>query len=210
MKTVKKFSKVLGVLGIAAIAFTACDNQGNTGSTNPSESNTGSEMSIADMKVAYIHTDSVINNFDFFKERSTEIADKGKKYEGELASRAKGFEQEVANFQQSVNSMTPNQARAKEEELEKKQRNLMAYRDNMMQELSGDESKLYNEVYDKIQEYLNSYAEENNLEMILSYTRGGGVWYAKGDLDVTNSVITGINSDYKSEKENSKATSEKK
>ncbi|HSJ67135.1 MAG TPA: OmpH family outer membrane protein [Anditalea sp.] len=202
----KNLSKVLGVLGVAALTFTACDNQGNTSSTAPSATTADSEVSIADMKVAYIHTDSVINNFEFFKERSAEIADKGKKYESELSNRARGFEQEVANFQQSANSMTMNQARAKEEELVKKERNLVSYRDNLMQELSAEESKLYNDVYDRIQTYLNSYAEENNLEMILSYTRGGGVWYAKGNLDVTNSVIEGINSQYKE----TKATAEKK
>jgi len=203
---VKKLSKVLGLLGVAALTFTACDNQGNTSSTAPSATTAETEVSISDMKVAYIHTDSVINNFEFFKERSAEIADKGKKYESELSNRARGFEQEVANFQQSANSMTMNQARAKEEELVKKERNLVSYRDNLMQELSADESKLYNDVYDRIQTYLNSYAEDNNLEMILSYTRGGGVWYAKGNLDVTNSVIEGINSQYKS----TKATAEKK
>jgi outer membrane protein len=203
---VKKLSKVLGVLGVAALTFTACDNQGNTSSTAPSATTADTEVSIADMKVAYIHTDSVINNFEFFKERSAEIADKGKKFESELSNRARGFEQEVANFQQSANSMTMNQARAKEEELVKKERNLVSYRDNLMQELSADESKLYNDVYDRIQTYLNSYAEENNLEMILSYTRGGGVWYAKGNLDVTNSVIEGINSQYNA----TKATAQKK
>ncbi len=91
-----------------------------------------------------------------------------------------------------------NQARAKEEELVKKERNLMSYRDNLMQELSSDETKLYNEVYDKIQEFLKEYAKDNDLEMILSYTRGGGVWYANEALDVTESVVDGINEKYAS------------
>jgi outer membrane protein len=203
---VKKLGKVLGILGITAIAFSACDNQGNTTANTTAANGNEAEVSIADLKVAYIHTDSVINNFEFFKERSEEIASKGKKYESELSNRARGFEQEVANFQQSANSMTMNQARAKEEELVKKERNLVSYRDNLMQELSADESKLYNDVYDKIQDYLNTYAEENNLEMILSYTRGGGVWYAKNHLDVTKSVIDGINSHYRDQK----TTAEKK
>nr|WP_245802922.1 OmpH family outer membrane protein [Cyclobacterium lianum] len=160
-------------------------------------SNIADEVNIADLKVAYIVTDSVINNFEFFKEKSAEIAEKGKKYEGELTNRARGFEQEVQNFQNSASSMTMNQARAKEEELVTKERNLVAYRENIMQELSADETKLYNDVYDMIQEYLNEYAAENDLEMILSYTRGGGVWYANKTLDITDSVIMGINEDYK-------------
>lgn len=159
--------------------------------------NASGEINIADLKIAYIQTDSVINKFDFFIAKSEEIAEKGKKYEGELASRARGFEQEVSNFQSSANTMTINQARAKEEELVQKERNLVTYRDNVMQELSADENKLYNEVYDMIQTYLKDYAKENDLEMILSYTRGGGVWYADNALDITSSVISGINEDLK-------------
>ena len=66
-----------------------------------------------------------------------------------------------------------------------------------MTELQADETNLYNEVYDKIQVYLNEYATENGLEMILSYTRGGGVWYAKESFDITDEVISGLNDDYK-------------
>lgn len=192
-----KLNRVLGIFGIALSAafLVACNNQSQSESSS-AETGSNSEVNISDLKIAYIQTDSVINNYTYFKERSAEIAEKGKKFEGELANRAKGFEQEVTNFQQSASSMTMNQARAKEEELVTKERNLVTYRDNLMQELSADENKLYNDVYDKIQEYLKKYAEENELEMILSYTRGGGVWYAKDVLDITKAVSEGINKEY--------------
>ena len=193
-----KLSRVIGVFGIAAIVFSACDKQENTSSDKLN--NSTSEVDISDLKIAYIQTDSVINNYTYFKERSSEIADKGKRFEGELSSRAKGFEQEVASFQQSASTMTMNQARAKEEELVTKERNLVTYRDNLMQELSAEESKLYNEVYDKIQVYLKEFAKENDLEMILSYTRGGAVWHANENLDITKLVSEGLNKQYESSK----------
>ncbi|PRY90383.1 OmpH family outer membrane protein [Mongoliibacter ruber] len=197
----KKLVKVLGVFGIAAIAFSSCNQSGTTSDSSSSDAAESSEVSITDLKIAYVMTDSVIAKFDFFKEKSEEITEKGKKFESELGSRARGFEQEVANFEQTANSMTPNQARAKQEDLMKKERNLMTYRDNLMQELSADESKLYGEVYDLIADYLKVYAEENDLEMILSYTRGGAVWYSKKSLDVTDHVIEGINKNHASKKD---------
>jgi outer membrane protein len=196
---VRKLGTVLGSLGITAVVFFACENQGKTSSTAATDGEI-SEVDISDLKVAYLHTDSVINNYTYFIERSAEIAEKGKKFEGELSSRAKGFEQEVANFQQSASSLTMNQARAKEEELVTKERNLVTYRDNLMKELSADENKLYTEVYDRIQDYLKEYAKENDLEMILSYTRGGGLWYANDSLDITKSVTEGINQEYSQNK----------
>tara|TARA_R110002126_G_scaffold5240_4_gene27652 strand:+ start:101741 stop:102364 length:624 start_codon:yes stop_codon:yes gene_type:complete len=169
----------------------------NTSTPNESVSGGEEKKDVSDIKIAYIVTDSVINNFDYFKEKSAEIAEKGNKYQNELTNRAKGFEQEVASFQSTGGNMTRNQAQAKQEELMKKEENLMTYRQNIMTELQADETNLYNEVYDKIQVYLNEYATENGLEMILSYTRGGGVWYAKESFDITDEVISGLNDDYK-------------
>lgn len=195
----RKLTAIIGALAIPALIFSSCNQPGD----NAAQGNGGrevSETSISDLKIAYIHTDSVIQNYTYFEERSAEIAEKGKRFEGELSNRAKGFEQEVANFQQSASSMTMNQARAKEEELVNKERNLVSYRDNLMKELSADENNLYNEVYDRIQKYLKEYAEDNDLEMILSYTRGGGLWYAKDALDITKAVTEGINQEYVSSK----------
>jgi outer membrane protein len=192
---VKKTAKVFGLLGIAAITFSSCDKTGNSTEGNITENN-AQEESIADLKIAYVLTDSVISRFEFFKEKSLEITEKGKKFESELSNRARGFEQEVANFEQTAGTMTQNQARAKQEDLMKKERNLVTYRDNLMQELSGDESKLYSDVYDQVQEFIAGFAEENDLELILSYTRGGAVWYSKKSFDITDKVVEGLNKKY--------------
>jgi outer membrane protein len=190
---VKKGLKLIGVLGLATVLFYGCDKKG----TASSEGEASSEIAQSgDIKIAFIYTDSVINKFDFFKKKSAEITEKGKKFEGDLQSRAKGFEQEVANFEQTASTMTMNQARAKQEDLVKKEQNLMTYRNNLMQELSTDESALYSEVYDQVQKFMKEYAKTNNIDVVLSYTRGGAVWYASEAIDVTASVIEGLNKEY--------------
>jgi outer membrane protein len=190
---VKKGLKLIGVLGLATVLFYGCDKKG----TASSEGEASSEIAQSgDIKIAFIYTDSVINKFDFFKKKSAEITEKGKKFEGDLQSRAKGFEQEVANFEQTASTMTMNQARAKQEDLVKKEQNLMTYRNNLMQELSTDESALYSEVYDQVQKFMKEYAKTNNIDVVLSYTRGGAVWYASEAIDLTASVIEELNKEY--------------
>lgn len=189
----KKGLKFIGVLGLASVLFYACDQKSTE---NQTATATESAAGPGDYKIAYVYTDSVINKYDYFIKKSEELTEKGKKFEGDLQSRARGFEQEVSNFQQSGGNMTPNQQRAKQEELMKKEQNLVTYRDNLMQELSVDEANLYNEVYEKVQTYLKGYAEAEGLDLVLSYTRGGSVWYGKESLDVTKSVIDGLNKEY--------------
>jgi len=190
---VKKGLKLLGLLSLASVLFYSCDK---AGTSTTSETATTESMAAGDMKIAFVFTDSVINKFDYFIKRSGEITEKGKKFEGDLQGRARGFEQEVANFQQTGGNMTPNQQRAKQEELVKKEQNLMTYRDNLMQELSVDESTLYSEVYDRVQKYLKAHAEKNNIDIILSYTRGGAVWYANDAIDITSTVIEELNKEF--------------
>ncbi len=192
----KKGLKIIGTLAIASALFYGCNNPGTT---TTSEGGTIEQSEdIGQVNVAFVYTDSVINKYDYFIKKSGEITEKGKKFEGDLQSRAQGFEQEVSNFQQTGGNMTVNQQRAKQEELVKKEQNLMTYRDNLMQELSTDESELYNEVYEQVQKYLKGYAEEKGLDVILSYTRGGAVWYANDAIDVTKEVLTGLNDSYNS------------
>ncbi len=193
IKKVKKGLKLIGVLCLVTVLFYGCDKKG---AANSESGTTPEAIQAGELKVAFVYTDSVINKFEYFKKKSAEITEKGKKFEGDLQSRAKGFEQEVANFQQTASTMTMNQARAKEEELVKKEKNLVTYRDNLMRELSTDESGLYSDVYDQVQKYMKEYATSNKLDVILSYTRGGAVWYATDAIDVTASVINGLNKQY--------------
>lgn len=189
----KKGLKFIGVLGLATVLFYSCGQKTESGST---ASSSEERVAVGDMKVAFVYTDSVINKYDLFKKKSEEITEKGKKFDADLQSRARGFEQEVALFQQTGGNMTQNQIRAKQDELMQKEQNLLSYRNNLMQELSTDESKLLNDVYEQVQLFMKDYAKENGIDIILSHTRGGAMWYATDAIDVTQSVIDGLNKKY--------------
>ncbi len=190
---VRKIFARFVVLALVAVGVYSCDKK--TDSTGADASSTGG-VAAGDLKIAYVHTDSVINKYDFFKKKSEEITEKGKKLDLDLQARAKGFEQEVAMFQQTGGSLTQNQIRAKQDELMQKEQNLISYRNNLMQELSTDESKLLNDVYEQVQEYMKEYAKEKGIDLILSHTRGGAIWYATDAIDVTKSVTEGLNKKY--------------
>lgn len=190
---VKKGLKIFGVLALASVLFYSCEQKA---ATSTEVDSSGEGMAAGDMKVAFVYTDSVINKYEYFKKMSEEITAKGQRFDSDLQSRARGFEQEVSTFQQTGGNMTPNQARAKQDELVQKEQNLMTYRNNLMQELSADEAKMMNDIYVQVQEFVKEYAAENDIDIILSYTRGGAMWYANEAIDVTASVVEGLNKKY--------------
>lgn len=146
--------------------------------------------------IAYINSDSLLTKYEFSKEIQEKLKNMETKYEAEFANRAKGLEKEIANFQQNAQSMTMNQARAQEEELMRKRNNLMQYQENLSQKLMQEQATLNEELYDNVSAYLEEYGRKENLDVVLTYTKGSGVLYASDSLDITNAVIAGLNEKY--------------
>lgn len=149
------------------------------------------------LKIAYVNSDSLISKFDFFIEKSEELKNERLKSESDLESRARGIEKQVSDFQRTRGNMTINQARAVEEDLYKKQQNLLQYRENLAQNLLKKESEINDELYTKVSSYLKEYGNQHQMEIVLSFTRNSGVLYAKDSLDITQVVIAGLNEAYR-------------
>jgi outer membrane protein len=119
----------------------------------------------------------------------------------EYQNRAEGLQKEISNFQTTAGNMTISQARAVEEDLRKKQQNLMMYQEQLGQQLMQEEASMNSDLYDKVSEYLQDYGKNKNLQIVLTYTKGSGVLYANDSLDITKEVIVGLNEAYNIEKD---------
>ena len=185
------------VLFIAVVVLYFLHFSSNSKTEEAKEESDAAVFDSSKLKIAYVNSDSLISNFDFFKEKSKELEEERKKSESDLESRARGIEKQVSDFQRTRGNMTINQARAIEEDLYKKQQNLLQYRENLAQNLMKRESEINNELYDKISSYLKTYGSQHQMEIVLSYTRNSGVLYANDSLDITQVVITGLNESYR-------------
>ena len=92
--------------------------------------------------------------------------------------------------------MTMEQGRATEAALQRKQQELMAYRDRAVQQLADEEQKKNEELYSQIQAYLKRINHQNEYDFVLGYTKGGGILFADTTLDATKQIIAGLNKDY--------------
>lgn len=163
-----------------------------------------SQNNYENFAIAYVNSDSLIKNYDFFKEMEKQLISKRDKLNSEYQNRAEGLQREIANFQSTAGNMTISQARAVEEDLRKKQQNLMMYQEQLGQQLMGEESKMNAQLYDKVSDYLRDYGINKNLQLVLTYTKGSGVLYANDSLDITDQVLVGLNEAF-SEEQNADA-----
>lgn len=196
----KNLSLILNIILLVAVAILYFFHFSENNSKDiVADTENASSIDISNLKVAYVNSDSLVANFEFYKEKAVELKNERLKSENALTSRAKGIEKQVADFQQTAGNMTINQARAIEEDLVKKQQNLLQYRENLTQSLLKKESEINNELYEKISDYMKQYGVNNKLEIVLSYSRNSGVLFADDGLDITQVVINGLNESYRNE-----------
>lgn len=153
----------------------------------------------SDLKIAYINSDSVLEHYDYLDVNRKVLEGKSQKLEQEFRNRAQGLQNEIANYQRTVNNLTLSQAKALEEDLGKKQQNLQLYQQSLGQQLAEEEAKLNKELYTRITSYLKTYCKDNGLQVVFKFDPTSDVLYGGESLDITNDVLKGLNESYKAE-----------
>lgn len=163
----------------------------------------GSSASVSDMakgkKIVYVQADSLLKNYEYYKDFQKEFESKGFQLENDLGNKTRSFQNEVAFFQQKAQQggLTQEQGQAVQQQLAKKEQEITQYRDGQLKKLDVERLKKTEEFYDNIFDYIKRYNKENQYEFVLGYSKGGGILFADQSLDITKKIVDGLNKEYK-------------
>jgi outer membrane protein len=158
--------------------------------------------------IVYINEDSLLENYGYFKELASNLEEKRKSLESDYTSKAQGLQTEINNFQRNAGNMTMSQAQAVQEDLRRKQQNLMRYQETLTQDMMKEESEVNRKLYDRVSDYLKDYAKKNGYTVILNYKPGSVLLYGHETMDVTKEVVRGLNQAFEESKNTGNAKKE--
>jgi len=170
------------------------------------QSNSDSSI-LSDVKIAYIHSDSVLKGYDYFNVTREKLEAKGKRFDMELQGRAQTLQGEIESYQRTASTLTMAQARAVEEDLGKKRQNLQMYQENLSQQMALEQETVTKDLYDRVTRFLAIYGQEKGLQVVLKYNASSDLLYANNALDISSEVVKGLNELYKAEIANPKTDS---
>jgi outer membrane protein len=98
--------------------------------------------------------------------------------------------------QAQAGGMSQQQGQTKQQQLAAKEQDIMMYRDNTSNALAEEQAGKTDELISNIQDYLKKYNEDDRYDMVIGYSKGGGVLYAKEKMDITAEVLKGLNEEY--------------
>jgi outer membrane protein len=183
------------VLGIAVIVLFVLHFKG----AKDSSSVITAASTQASGKIAYINADSILSQYAMAKEIKAQLEDKIKKVQNELSTREQSFQKRVADFQKKLQakSITQEQAQKTNEQLTQEKQSLEGLSGQYQQLIGQQQQELTIALHDTITNYLKRFNKDKKFDYILNYRNGGDLLYQNPGFDITNTVVKGLNEDYK-------------
>jgi outer membrane protein len=182
-----------GGLALAA-GLSSCKQEGTKQATTTASTSTAAPEA---KKIVYVNTDSLLTNYQFYKDAQKEFENKGYRLQVDLGQRERALQNEAGAIQQRAQTMTQAELQAADLMLKKKAGEYQQYGQQKQAALQTEQGKKMQELYDNIREYVKKHNAENKYEFVLGYTKaGGGILYADESVDVTKEIVAGLNAEY--------------
>lgn len=177
-----------------AMGCFSCDKSEKKETASTSAS---SPASVEGKKIVFVNTDSLLTNYQFYKDAQKEFENKGYRLQVDLGQRERALQSELGAIQQRAQAMSQAELQAADMMLKKKGAEFQQYSQQKQQQLAQEQAKKNEELYNNIREYIKKHNSENKYEFVLGYTKvGGGILYADESVDVTKQIVEGLNKEY--------------
>ena len=191
-----------GILALAvALSFSQCANNQNNAAPAPAANN--EEVANANLRIAFVEIDSLLTKYNFCKDLNELMLQKEENIRTTLNEKAKKLENEMREFERKVqNNGFTSQERAQQEQqrILKQQQDLQELQQKLSDELAAENQKNNLELRDSISSFIKQYNKEKNFDLIISNSGLDNLLYAKKVLNITDEVVSGLNSRYTSKK----------
>jgi outer membrane protein len=186
-------SKITAALVLAAVVI-SCNQEQPKSATTTATTDKKAEL------IVYVNSDSLLNNYEYFKTIKDKFQSKSKKAQTDLTAKGTAFQREVAAYQQNAANLSAEQRATTEERLARKQQELQTFNQNAGNALANEEAAENEKLYNRVSEFLKKHAKSKGYKMVLTYSKSNPtVLFADESLDVTKEVLAGLNAEYKKE-----------
>jgi outer membrane protein len=150
-------------------------------------------------KVAYIDLDSLQSNYIYYKKIKADFERKQSEANNEITSMQKKYQTRAVQLQQKASTMNQKEQENAMQEMNKMQQDLQTKKQGIDNELYNYNSKMKEDILNRIQNFLKVYNKDGKYSYIFSY-EPGFMFYKDSTLNITPDVIAGLNNLYSENK----------
>ncbi len=185
------------VWGILALALTTSTISCNSNNTNKDGSAEVSEE-ISGAKIAYVELDTLMAEYQLYKDYSELLARKGNNIQTTLAQKQRTLEANAAALQKKYESngfTTRDELERAQNNIQKEQNDLAELAERLNNEFNMEQARINEEARDSIQAFLKSYNETKGYDYVM-IKAGDNLLIANPKYNITKDIIDGLNKRY--------------
>jgi outer membrane protein len=149
--------------------------------------------------IVFLNSDSLLDNYAYLKVKKEGLEARHKKITAELQAEGERLQSDAESYRQHGAMMTDEQRAKTEEQLVMRQQQLVQKEKTLMSKLDDEQAAINEQLFKNLTGFLKEYNKDKNYQFILGYQKGGGILLANDSLDITESVIEGMNKKYSDE-----------
>ena len=199
MKQTPLILSIIALVAVAAlgiIQLTADGSGKKKASTGEAVETTAKEGAIV-----WYDLDRVINEYDMANDLRSVVETKMQSIQEEINRRGNKLQSDANKFQSDLNKglLVRSVAEQRSQKLQEQQNSFNTYAAQKEQEMAEEQQVMMNQIADAIKTFIDQFNEEHKYAMIIA-TQGGilpaPVSCGDPDLDITDALLAGLNSEY--------------
>ena len=179
----------------ATLFFAACGAKEEEETTTEN----AQEEEAVGLKIAYVELDTLMSQYQLYKDYSEVLTRKGNNIQKTLAQKQRALENHAAAVQKKYESnefTTRDEVERAQASIEKEQRDLAELADRLQNEFAIEQARINEEARDSIQSFLKRYNKTKKYDYVL-VKAGDNLLIANPQYNITNDIVKGLNKRYK-------------
>ncbi|MBQ3977925.1 MAG: OmpH family outer membrane protein [Bacteroidales bacterium] len=199
MKQTPLILSIIALVAVAALGIIQLTADGN-GKKKAAEGEVA-EVTAKEGAIVWYDLDRVLNEYDMANDLRSVVETKAQSIQDEINRRGNKLQSDVNKFQSDLDKgvLIRSVAEQRNQKLQQQQANFNNYAAQKQQEMAEEQQVMMNQIADAIKTFIDQFNEEHKYAMIIA-TQGGilpaPVSCGDPDLDITDALLAGLNSEY--------------
>ncbi len=143
--------------------------------------------------IVFIDSAKVINAYHGMAEARKAYQAKVTTWKANIDTLAAEVQKELLRYEKEGARMSPREKELSQELIRTKQDQLIDYQKAVNEQAGQEDATATKKVIDEINAYIKTYGEANGYTIVLAATEYGNIVYAEKYLDITETIIEGLN-----------------
>lgn len=153
------------------------------------------KKSAGDLKIAYYVQDSIGTGFNFYREIDSMLKSKEREFERQLRGKYENYSKYEANIRKRMDAgeITGYQLEDIQQEAMQKQEAIANFERQRGAQLQQESLQYQTALMNKISEAGREFCEDNDIDLLYFYQKGGQITYISNAYDVTEDFVSFLN-----------------